>query len=207
MTPKQERFVQEYPKDSNAKAAAIRAGYSPKTAEQIGWQLLQKTSVAEAIQSKTVAIAEKVDWDATKVLIRLGEQADADILDIQDEHGNLKPLKEWPAIWRKMIQGMEVEQKSVRSKDGVQAGESKSWDKTGDRILKIKFVDRLKNLELLGRHKAVDAFVKQSEEKHEHLHLHVSVEDRLSQARQIAAQQPQDVVSGSTIIEQRKVSR
>ena len=49
LTPKQQRFVDEYLIDLNAKQAAIRAGYSPKTAEQQGFQLLKKTSVSEAI--------------------------------------------------------------------------------------------------------------------------------------------------------------
>lgn len=42
-------FIVEYLKDNNATQAAIRAGYSKKTAEQIGYQLLQKTSVAQEI--------------------------------------------------------------------------------------------------------------------------------------------------------------
>ena len=43
MTPKQERFVQEYLIDLNATQAAIRAGYSGKSAVKIGHQLLDKT--------------------------------------------------------------------------------------------------------------------------------------------------------------------
>lgn len=50
LTEKQKRFVAEYLVDLNATQAAIRAGYSEKTAEQIGYQLLQKTSVQVAIQ-------------------------------------------------------------------------------------------------------------------------------------------------------------
>ena len=50
LTPKQQRFVDEYLIDLNAKQAAIRSGYSPKTAEQQGFQLLKKTSVSEAIE-------------------------------------------------------------------------------------------------------------------------------------------------------------
>ena len=50
LTPKQQRFVDEYLIDLNATQAAIRAGYSPKTAEQQGFQLLKKTSVSEAIE-------------------------------------------------------------------------------------------------------------------------------------------------------------
>ena len=50
LTPKQQRFVDEYLIDLNATQAAIRAGYSLKTAEQQGFQLLKKTSVSEAIE-------------------------------------------------------------------------------------------------------------------------------------------------------------
>ena len=50
LTPKQQRFVDEYIIDLNATQSAIRAGYSPKTAEQQGFQLLKKTSVSEAIE-------------------------------------------------------------------------------------------------------------------------------------------------------------
>ena len=50
LTPKQRRFVDEYLIDLNATQAAIRAGYSPKTGEQQGFQLLKKTSVSEAIE-------------------------------------------------------------------------------------------------------------------------------------------------------------
>ena len=52
LTPKQERFVQEYLIDLNATQAAIRAGYSAKTAEQQGYQLLQKPSVQAAIAAR-----------------------------------------------------------------------------------------------------------------------------------------------------------
>lgn len=51
LTPKQERFVEEYLVDLNATAAAIRAGYSRNRASEIGWQLLQKTTVLQAIQT------------------------------------------------------------------------------------------------------------------------------------------------------------
>jgi len=49
MTPKQQKFVQEYLVDLNATAAARRAGYSEKTANKIGTQLLGKTSIQQAV--------------------------------------------------------------------------------------------------------------------------------------------------------------
>ena len=49
LTPKQQRFVDEYLIDLNATQAAIRAGYSPKTAQQMGTENLSKPVIAEAI--------------------------------------------------------------------------------------------------------------------------------------------------------------
>ncbi len=50
LTPKQAAFVAEYVKDSNATQAAIRAGYSEKTAGAIGFENLQKPEIIEALQ-------------------------------------------------------------------------------------------------------------------------------------------------------------
>ena len=50
LTPKQERFVEEYLVDLNASAAARRAGYSAKSANRIGPELLGKTCIREAIE-------------------------------------------------------------------------------------------------------------------------------------------------------------
>lgn len=71
LTEKQKRFADEYLIDLDAKHAAIRAGYSRKTAEQIGYALLQKPHVAELIQSKVEARAERVAIQADTVLAEL----------------------------------------------------------------------------------------------------------------------------------------
>jgi phage terminase small subunit len=59
LTPKQTRFVQEYLIDCNATQAAIRAGYSAKTAEQQGSRVLGYVEVAAAVAEGQAAIAEK----------------------------------------------------------------------------------------------------------------------------------------------------
>ncbi|WP_227936020.1 terminase small subunit [Alkalihalobacillus deserti] len=51
LTPKQQAFVHEYIKDYNATQAAIRAGYSRRRASEIGYQLLQKNTVSDAVQA------------------------------------------------------------------------------------------------------------------------------------------------------------
>ena len=49
-SPKQKRFITEYPKDMNATQAAIRAGYSTKTAYSQGQRLLKKAEIKKAIE-------------------------------------------------------------------------------------------------------------------------------------------------------------
>ncbi len=68
LTPKQERFVPEYLIDLNATAAAIRAGYSAKSAKKIGHELLQKPEVKQALAVARRRLAKKLDLSAEKVL-------------------------------------------------------------------------------------------------------------------------------------------
>uniref|UniRef100_UPI00298C4AC2 terminase small subunit n=1 Tax=Enterobacter hormaechei TaxID=158836 RepID=UPI00298C4AC2 len=71
LTAQQRLFVAEYLKDGNATQAAIRAGYSKKSAEQIGYQLLQKTSVAQAIAQQQKASIARTLGGADEVLAQM----------------------------------------------------------------------------------------------------------------------------------------
>jgi phage terminase small subunit len=156
LTPKQQRFVQEYLIDLNASAAAKRAGYSVKTADQLGYQLLQNPLVAAAISAGRQVQAERAQVDADWLLGRLEIEANADLADLYDEKGALKPVKDWPLIWRQgLIAGVETAQE-FEEVDGrkVQTG----------LVHKVKISDRAKRLELIGRHRRVGAWI----EKHEH---------------------------------------
>lgn len=68
LTPKQELFVKEYLIDLNATQAALRAGYSVKSAERIGLELLRKTQVAAAIAKQKEKRAAKIELTAEKML-------------------------------------------------------------------------------------------------------------------------------------------
>ena len=68
MTPKQRAFVNEYMVDMNATAAAKRAGYSARTAMQIGEQNLRKVEIKAAIKVSTDARAERTGITADNVL-------------------------------------------------------------------------------------------------------------------------------------------
>lgn len=60
LTPKQQRFIQEYTVDLNGTQAAIRAGYSPKTARSIASETLQRPAVKMAIQKALRANVERL---------------------------------------------------------------------------------------------------------------------------------------------------
>ena len=72
LTPKQERFVEEYLVDLNATQAAIRAGYSAKTAEWQGPQLLGKTHVADAIKDQRAKVSERTMRTVADVMADIG---------------------------------------------------------------------------------------------------------------------------------------
>lgn len=84
LTPKQERFVQEYLVDLNATQAAIRAGYSAKTASRIGPELLGKTCISEAIQKAIKKREKRTEVTQDYVIEKLREIAEKDASDGPD---------------------------------------------------------------------------------------------------------------------------
>lgn len=79
LTPKQERFVSEYLIDLNATQAAIRAGYSVKTAGQVGFENLKKPEIAEAIEKAQNKTAAKLEITKDRIVAELAKIAFADI--------------------------------------------------------------------------------------------------------------------------------
>ena len=82
LTPKQQRFVAEYLVDLNGTQAAIRAGYSAKTAEQMAYQLLQKTSVKKAVSAGRKDQQDRTDITADRVLREAWNILTADARDL-----------------------------------------------------------------------------------------------------------------------------
>ena len=73
LTDKQQRFVAEYLVDQNATQAAIRAGYSKKTAGQVGFENLKKPEIAEAIAKRQAKVAKKVEVTVESLAAELEE--------------------------------------------------------------------------------------------------------------------------------------
>lgn len=90
MTPRQQRFVDEYLIDLNATQAAIRAGYSAKTAEVQGPRLLGNVRVAKAIAKATEARARRTQITQDRVLQELARIAFFDIRRLYHDDGTLK---------------------------------------------------------------------------------------------------------------------
>lgn len=141
MTPKQARFVAEYLVDLNAKQAAIRAGYSPTSAEYQGSKLLADRKVSQAIAKKQSVQLAKVDLTAEMVKERLRILAFQDIRKLFDADGNLKPIHSLDDDAAAMVAGLEVIKKNAAAGDGVI-----------DTVHKVKVVDAVKPLEMLAKH-------------------------------------------------------
>ena len=75
LTGKQKRFVEEYLCDLNATQAAIRAGYSAKTAEVVGYENLRKPQIAAAIQEETNKRSTRTEITADRVLREISHMA------------------------------------------------------------------------------------------------------------------------------------
>lgn len=107
LTAKQEKFCIEYLKDLNATQAAIRAGYSEKTAAVIGAQNLIKLNIQEFIQSAREKDANSAEITRQKVINEYAKLAFFDIRKVLTIDGGLKDTTEWDGDSAAAIAGLE----------------------------------------------------------------------------------------------------
>ena len=151
LTPKQAAFCIEFLKDLNASAAARRAGYSAKSAGRQCIDLLRKPHIAARVQQLQAERTERTQVDADWVMRRLTEELEAKASDLFDDDGALKPVKDWPDVWQK---GLVT---SIRTTEMFETDASGKRRVVGY-IKDVTFADRVKRIELLGRHINVHAF-------------------------------------------------
>lgn len=155
LSAKQEAFCQEYIKDFNATQAAIRTGYSQKTADRIASRLLSKVDIQDFVSQLQAKRTERVQIDADYVLKRLHEIDQLDVADILTDAGDFLPIKQWPKSWRISLSAIDIQI--------INSGDAEAITK------KVKWPDKIRNLELLGKHIGVNAFaekqVAQSDEQ------------------------------------------
>lgn len=112
LTNKQAAFVREYLVDKNATQAAIRAGYSPKTAASIGEENLKKPEIRAAVDASLLELAERVGITAEMVLRERKRIAFFDARKLLDNEGNPLPMQELDDDTAAAIAGLEVVQMS-----------------------------------------------------------------------------------------------
>jgi len=96
LTPKQQRFIAEYLVDLNGTQAAIRAGYSAKTARAIACENLKKPALAAKLRRHSVAKKIRTLTRKLNVWRALERVAYAEIDGIYDDQGRIKHPSEWP---------------------------------------------------------------------------------------------------------------
>jgi phage terminase small subunit len=145
LTPKQARFVAEYLIDLNATQAAIRAGYSQATAEQIGCKLVKKVQVAEAIASRQLALAARYGVTQERIVAELARIGFANMADYMTAGPDGDPVLDFAALTRDEAAALqEVTVDRYTEGRGDEAREVKR--------VKFKLADKRAALVDLGRH-------------------------------------------------------
>lgn len=148
LSDKQEAFCREYLIDLNGTQSAIRAGYSENTANSQCCRLLGNASIQKRIIELKQARNEATEINANYVMRRLVEIDEMDVADILTDSGDFKPIKEWPKVWRTTLSAIDIQI--------INSGDTEAITK------KIKWPDKLRNLELLGKHINVNAFAEKA---------------------------------------------
>ena len=129
--PKHEKFAQEYCVDFNATQAAIRAGYSKKTAKQQGSRLLTNADISSRVKEIATKDITKVEMNPDRIVRELTFLGTADVSKAFDEEGNLLPIHEIPEDVRRAIAGFELVEERDENGEG-----------TGHMTKKVKFWDK-----------------------------------------------------------------
>ncbi len=150
LTAKQERFVEEYLIDLNATQAAIRAGYSEKTAKQTGCENLSKPDIAEAIAEAQKERSQRTSVTQDMVVEELAKVGFSDIrkvarwgrspVDEDSDNADPNGLGVYP---------VELVPSELIDDDTAASVAEVSLTQTG---IKVKTYDKLGALEKLGKH-------------------------------------------------------
>lgn len=145
LTEKQQKFCDEYLIDLNATQAAIRAGYSSNTANEQGARLLAKVSVQNYIQERKQDRIERTEITQDMVLNELANIAFSNIADY------VKVVEK-----EAVVDGKKIKYKTVDATltDNLSEEQKKALSviKEGKNGLEIKMNDKVRALELLGKH-------------------------------------------------------
>ena len=136
LSEKQQLFADEYLIDLNATQAAIRAGYSAKRASEIGYQLLQKTTVQTVIAEKMAERSRRTGINQDRIVLELARIAFLRMTDVVDSQGKIRD---------------DASEDDLSCIESIKYKHSES-DSGSSVEREVKTASKLKALELLGRH-------------------------------------------------------
>lgn len=175
LTAMQEAYCQSYIKSpENQSQAAIDAGFSPNTASVKASVMMRDERIQKRIAELMEERNKRNRVSADYVLMRLVEIDQMDVLDILNDDGSLKPIREWPKIWRTTLSGFDLSSTIMNMNE----------DSIETILKKIKWPDKVKNLELIGKHVDVNAFKERLE-----ISGTVTIADRMAAARRRVKEQ------------------
>lgn len=148
LTEKQKRFVAEYLTDLNATQAAVRAGYSRKTAKVIGSENLSKPDVQAALRVAMEARERRTHITQDRVLQELARIAFFDLRKLYREDGSLKPVHELDDDAAAVLAGVDV----VEMAGGATVGGEEGTKHVPMYTKKAKIPDKVGALGLAMRH-------------------------------------------------------
>jgi phage terminase small subunit len=125
------------------------AGYIATHVGKIFAREIVQARVAELVAQKTRAAEEEFGIDANDLLRDLVAVRQMDTADILDDDDNVLPVKQWPKIWRQTISSFDVE--------ALLLGRGETRSSVGV-LKKIKGPDKLRVLDMIGKHIGVNAF-------------------------------------------------
>ena len=137
LTAKQARFVEEYLIDLNATQAAIRAGYSPKTAAEIGYENLNKPHIRARVDKELAERSKRTGINQDRVIRELARLAFVNPIDVINTNNatiNPNATEDDTAA----ILSVKVKTMSTDNGDMVER--------------EVRMADKLKALDLLGKH-------------------------------------------------------
>lgn len=153
ITDKQELYCRKYLELLNQRQAYMAAydasKMKPNTIDRNASVLHQQPHVQARINELMAQREQRMQIDADYVLSRLVEIDQMDVADILDDRMSFRPISEWPKSWRQYLSGLDI---------------AEMFEGAGDErvavgmLKKIKWPDKVKNLELLGKHVRVNAF-------------------------------------------------
>jgi len=143
LTPQQISFCHEYIKDLNGKKAAVRSGYTDKSAQTTASHLLSISKVCDKIKQLNDEKLALAKIDANTILLELLKLAKSDVRKLFNENGVMINVRDLDDDIAPTIASIEIDELwEHNGKERAIVGQTK----------KIKFWDKTRALEMLGRH-------------------------------------------------------